>query len=256
MPVRVVPARSNDIRSIPADSTCGNNVHSHSFANYSNLDSSSSYTTATATNPLGSSSESPFIVSQSAESAEPETKRWPVLLSFIIPALGGLLFGYDIGATSFVVVQLESSSYSGVDWYSTVADSAVWRGIITSGSVGGAFLISFLVFPLSEVLGRRGEMLIGASLYMLGGLLQVMAGISSLAETAALSLLVCGRLVFGMGIGFSMHAVPIYISETMPSAVRGAFISAKEAVIVGGMVRSHIDITCTWDWLARDNHHI
>ena len=48
--------------------------------------------------------------------AEPEIKKWPVAMSFLFPALGGMLFGYDIGATSFVVVQLESSSYSGVSW--------------------------------------------------------------------------------------------------------------------------------------------
>lgn len=167
---------------------------------------------------------------------EPVVKKWPVFMSFIFPALGGLLFGYDIGATSFVVVQLESSDYSGVSWSSAISDSSVWRGVITSGSVGGAFLVSFLVFPLSEVLGRRGEMLIGACLYMLGGLLEALAAVGTLSETAALFLLVSGRLVFGMGIGFTMHAVPIYISESMPSNVRGMFISAKEAAIVGGMV--------------------
>ena len=55
-----------------------------------------------------------------------------VLMIFTFPALGGFLFGYDIGATSYVLVQLESSSYAGVSWYTYVADSSVLEGVITS----------------------------------------------------------------------------------------------------------------------------
>jgi hypothetical protein len=39
-----------------------------------------------------------------------------VLYIFLFPACGGLLFGYDIGATSAVIDQLISDSYSGVFW--------------------------------------------------------------------------------------------------------------------------------------------
>ena len=36
----------------------------------------------------------------------PRAKPWAVALIFFFPALGGFIFGYDIGATSFVIVQL------------------------------------------------------------------------------------------------------------------------------------------------------
>lgn len=44
---------------------------------------------------------------------------------------------YDIGATSSVLTQLESSTYSDVSWYSIVADSTLLQGIITSNGVLG-----------------------------------------------------------------------------------------------------------------------
>ncbi len=37
-------------------------------------------------------------------------------LAFLFPALGGLLFGYDIGATSGALVSIKSSALSGTDW--------------------------------------------------------------------------------------------------------------------------------------------
>jgi len=38
--------------------------------------------------------------------AEKEWDNWRVFRVFFFPALGGLLFGYDIGATSYVSGQL------------------------------------------------------------------------------------------------------------------------------------------------------
>lgn len=45
--------------------------------------------------------------------------------------------------------------------------------------------------------------------------------------TFSLSLRSQGRFVYGGGIGFAMHAAPIYIAETAPSVVRGTLISLK-----------------------------
>jgi len=171
---------------------------------------------------------------------EPIYKKWSVFSLFFFPALGGFIFGYDIGATSFVVVQLQSEAYSGVSWYSIVAESALLQGIVTSGAVGGAFLASLLVFSMSESLGRRGEMLVASALYLSGGLLQVLSAVNGLGMDLGITVLVSGRIVFGMGIGFAMHAAPIYISEMAPSAVRGLLISSKEGMIVVGMVAGYV----------------
>jgi MFS family permease len=74
--------------------------------------------------------------------------------------MGGLLFGYDIGATSAVLTQLESSKYSGVTWNGIVDQSALLQGLITSISMAGALLGSLITFQVADQLGRRKELLL------------------------------------------------------------------------------------------------
>jgi hypothetical protein len=49
-------------------------------------------------------------------------------------------------------------------------------------------------------------------------------------------LLAC-RVLYGLGIGFAMHAAPAYIAETSPPSVRGLLISLK----VGGMKQTNLE---------------
>ncbi len=45
-------------------------------------------------------------------------------LAFIFPALGGGLFGYDIGATSGALVSLSSAATSGTDWCAAIVSTS------------------------------------------------------------------------------------------------------------------------------------
>ena len=66
--------------------------------------------------------------SNNAESAYLEEFSWSsVILPFLFPALGGLLFGYDIGATSGATISLQSAELSGTTWYNF---SAVQLGLV------------------------------------------------------------------------------------------------------------------------------
>ncbi|KAH8044838.1 hypothetical protein JL722_14497 [Aureococcus anophagefferens] len=59
--------------------------------------------------------------------------RLAVARIFFFPALGGLLFGYDIGATSYVLTQLQSAKFSGVSWsYIAEMSPAAIRGTLVS----------------------------------------------------------------------------------------------------------------------------
>ncbi|KAG9454404.1 hypothetical protein H6P81_007308 [Aristolochia fimbriata] len=147
------------------------------------------------------------------------------ILPFFFPALGGLLFGYDIGATSGATISLESSTLSGTTWYNL---SSVEIGLVVSGSLGGALIGSVLAFNVADFLGRRRELIWSSVLYLLGALLTALA--------PNYPVMVIGRFVFGIGIGLAMHAAPMYIAETAASQIRGRLISLKEFFIVLGML--------------------
>nr|GLL27400.1 D-xylose-proton symporter-like 3, chloroplastic isoform X1 [Ipomoea trifida] len=120
-------------------------------------------------------------------------------LKFIFPALGGLLFGYDIGATSGATLSLQSPEFSGTTWFNL---SAVQLGLVVSGSLYGALFGSLLVYPLADFLGRRRELIIAAILYALGGALT--------ASASGLTVLLIGRLIYGLGIGLMGYFVGSY----------------------------------------------
>ena len=42
-----------------------------------------------------------------------------------------------------------------------------------------------------------------------------------------LEILVLGRALYGLGIGFAMHAAPAYIAEAAPARVRGTLIRSE-----------------------------
>ncbi|KAL7003802.1 Vacuolar glucose transporter 1 [Sarracenia purpurea var. burkii] len=147
------------------------------------------------------------------------------ILPFLFPALGGSLYGYDIGATSCATISLESATLSGITWYDL---SSVQLGLITSGSLYGALIGSALAFNVADFLGRRRELIVAAILYLVGSMVTALA--------PDFVVMVIGRFLFGIGIGLAMHAAPMYIAETAPSQIRGRLISLKEFFIVLGMV--------------------
>lgn len=142
---------------------------------------------------------------------------------FFFPALGGLLFGYDIGATSAVVSQLKSI-YSGVEWSSAVVSNSSLQGIITAMSTLGALIGSIACFRVADLLGRKKSLLIASFLYLCGAALEVISGDPNWNAVTGIAVLLLGRLIYGFGIGFAMNGAPAYIGEMAPSAIRGIFI--------------------------------
>ena len=152
----------------------------------------------------------------------------------VFPALGGLLYGFDIGVTSYCVSELENGR-GHVAWGDAVKRSTVLRGLVASASVLGAFGASFVIFQVAERIGRRSEMLRAAGCFGAGTVLTFAA-----AEVDGVGLgvscFVLGRAIYGCGCALATHAAPAYIAEMAPAAYRGACVSSKEALIVVGML--------------------
>lgn len=151
----------------------------------------------------------------------------PTIAVFLFPALGGFLFGYDIGATSFVVEQITGDK-SGVKWGGLLDDNKSLTGAVTSASVFGALLASIVVFKLSEYIGRRAEMMVGSmlvfillifgfnlyslsfSFYGVGAFIEALSSQPNASANVGISILILGRVVYGFGIGFCMHGMALF----------------------------------------------
>ena len=151
----------------------------------------------------------------------------PWLPSFSTAALGGLLFGGDIGGSSSVVriIGEGTSELGKLD--------AIQLGTIASTSLLGAMIASFSLILLGDKqIGRQLELRVAAVLFTIGTAVQSLA--------PSLSLVLVGRLIYGLGIGTAMHVAPLYIAETAPNNLRGTLVSLKEAAIVGGIVVGYL----------------
>jgi len=147
----------------------------------------------------------------------------PWLVPFLVPALGGALFGYDIGGSSSVVRILGegTSSLGNLD--------PITLGYVASGSLFGALVASAGLLVVGDRnIGRKQELVAGALCYGAGTALQGLG--------ATLPLVLAGRVLYGLGIGVSMHAGPLYIGEAAPNNLRGQLVSLKEAAIVVGII--------------------
>lgn len=158
-------------------------------------------------------------------------------LVFLAPALGGFLYGYDIGATTFVLAMIRSSRDAETWWHHFGTGQ---QGLLVSSVALGALIGSHIVLVyLAKSIGRRKEIRVAASLYVIGAMMTVMSG-TMLATTVqpwlGMATLIAGRILYGAGVGFTMHGAPTYMAEMSPSTVRGTMVSAKATVSVFGIV--------------------
>jgi len=72
-------------------------------------------------------------------------------------------------------------------------------------------------------------------MYLVGSVISII-----MPHSAIISGAVVGRIIYGLGIAFSMHSAPVYISEMAPSDIRGLLVSLKEGFIVGGILMGFV----------------
>jgi len=157
-------------------------------------------------------------------------------LIFFLGALGGLLYGYDMGVISgallFIRDDIPLNSYT--------------EGFVVSSMLIGAILGSGASGPLSDRLGRRRVVFIIAIIYIVGALI--------LALAPTMPILVLGRLVIGLAVGGSTAIVPVYLSEMAPTEQRGSLSSLNQLMITIGILSSYlINLAFTpiegWRWM-------
>jgi len=138
-------------------------------------------------------------------------------------AIGGLLFGYDIGVISGV---LEDESFSQV--FAPLDPTR--KGLITSFLVLGCFLGGLGAGYTCDSLGRKNTIMVSSVVFTAGALMQ--------AFSPELITMIFGRIIAGLAIGLLSMAVPLYQSELSDPSVRGRLVSLQQWAITIGIALS------------------
>jgi MFS family permease len=83
----------------------------------------------------------------------------------------------------------------------------------------GTFFGALFAGSLADWIGRRSTIIAGCGIFSLGVVLQV--------ASTTVAVLVSGRLIAGIGVGFVSAVIILYMSEVAPKAIRGAIVSGK-----------------------------
>ncbi|KAF2849639.1 MFS sugar transporter-like protein [Plenodomus tracheiphilus IPT5] len=142
----------------------------------------------------------------------------------VFAATGSLLFGYDSGVMTIVI---QSPHF--LTFFNTTKTSAT-IGAINATFSGGAVFGSLMGGFTMDSLGRRKTIMIGATINLIGAVLQ------SSAQDIAMVLV--GRILAGWAVGLMSMSVPIYQSECAHPKTRGLIVGLAQQMIGVGFIVS------------------
>lgn len=143
------------------------------------------------------------------------------VLVAIAASIGNLLQGWDNATIAGAIVYIKKD----LELQSTV------EGLVVAMSLIGATLITTCSGSISDWLGRRPMLIISSTFYFFSGLVMLWS--------PNVYILCIARLLDGFGIGLAVTLVPVYISETAPSDIRGSLNTLPQFSGSGGMFFSY-----------------
>ncbi|CAG8256310.1 unnamed protein product [Penicillium salamii] len=153
----------------------------------------------------------------SIESTAASKTAW---LIAIVVSIGGLLFGYDTGYISAVLVTIDDS-------LGHVLSSSE-QEMVTSLTSGGALVGAVGAGLTADRLGRRWPIWGACFTFVVGTALQTCA--FSVGQFAT------GRFVVGLGVGSASMIVPMYIGEIAPAQYRGRMVAFNNMSVTFGQL--------------------
>lgn len=151
-----------------------------------------------------------------------KNNRLNVMFMALAAGLAGVLFGYDAGIISGVLLFVKK----------VFQLSDVMQGLIVSAVPFGALVFALLCGRFNDIFGRKAALLFTACLFGVGALVCAFAD----SETS----LLVGRLLLGFAIGIGSFSAPLYIAEISDEKSRGALVTINQLAIVSGILISYI----------------
>ncbi|KAH6786165.1 tonoplast monosaccharide transporter2 [Perilla frutescens var. hirtella] len=135
----------------------------------------------------------------------------------IAATIGNLLQGWDNATIAGAAVYIKKELELG----------AAIEGLIVAMSLIGATAITTCSGTISDWIGRRPMLIMSSLFYFLSGLIMLWS--------PNVYVLLLARLLDGFGVGLAVTLVPLYISETAPSEIRGLLNTLPQFAGSAGM---------------------
>lgn len=100
------------------------------------------------------------------------------------------------------------------------------QSTIVTSTIIGAWIFSLISGYSSDRFGRKPIILLSSIIFTIGSLTMGFANSSAL--------LILGRFILGIAIGFSSSTIPVYIAEITQYHQRGRLVTSYNALITGG----------------------
>ncbi|XP_062189297.1 polyol transporter 5-like [Phragmites australis] len=158
------------------------------------------------------------------EAVEPK-KKGSVRFAFacaILASMTSILLGYDIGVMS------GASLYIKKDLRISDVKLEILMGILNVYSLVG----SFAAGRTSDWIGRRYTIVFAAVIFFVGAFLMGFA--------VNYGMLMFGRFVAGIGVGYALMIAPVYTAEVSPASARGFLTSFPEVFINFGILLGYV----------------
>jgi sugar porter (SP) family MFS transporter len=154
-----------------------------------------------------------------------------------IAVIGGGLFGFDISSMSAIIGTDPYKCYFNQGDIPCKGPTSSVQGGITAAMPGGSWLGAIVSGFLTDRLGRRLAIMVGAVAWLIG------SAISAAAQN--IPMLAVGRIINGFCVGICSAQVPVYISELAPPSRRGRLVGAQQWAITWGiMIMFYISYGC------------
>ncbi|XP_067683032.1 proton myo-inositol cotransporter-like [Haliotis asinina] len=159
---------------------------------------------------------------QAGAAKEGQGGRFYVYFLSCFATVGGFLFGYDTG--------IVSGSMLLINPYFSLEDQTVWKEAIVSATIAAAAVFSIVAGVSTDFLGRKKTIMLASFVFTVGA---IVMGVAPNKEV-----LLVGRIIVGIGIGFASMTVPVYVAEAAPSDIRGRLVTLNQLFITIGIVVS------------------